>query len=58
MPHFIESLSMSEDRAVVSVSQLARWMLVAGLVVLGIVLYFIFAPDSRPVATPTIQEMP
>lgn len=49
---------MSEERDVVGVSELARWLLVVALVVIGVVLYFIFAPDSRPVATPTVQETP
>jgi hypothetical protein len=31
---------------------------VAILVVVGIVLYFTFAPDSRPVATPGTQDAP
>ena len=43
---------------VVGRAELARWLLVAALVVVGVVLYFIYAPDSRPVATPSIQETP
>jgi hypothetical protein len=49
---------MSEERAVVAGAELARWLLVVGLVVIGVILYFIYAPDSPPVATPTVQELP
>ena len=53
---FVESGPMSQERDVIGGSELARWLLVAALVVIGIALYFAFAPDSRPVATPSIQE--
>ncbi|HEY8256244.1 MAG TPA: hypothetical protein VIG08_01160 [Gemmatimonadales bacterium] len=49
---------MSDERMVVGGGEVARWLLVAALIVVGIVLYFVFAPDSRPVATPSIQEVP
>ncbi|MGH7525728.1 MAG: hypothetical protein ACREMX_03395 [Gemmatimonadales bacterium] len=35
---------------------LGRWLLVAALILIGIFLYFWFAPSSRPVAAPTVQE--
>ena len=47
---------MSDERTTVGGAELMRWLLVAALVVAGVALYFMFAPDSRPVATPTIQE--
>lgn len=49
---------MSDERMVVGGSEVARWLLVAALIVGGIVLYVVFAPDSRPVATPSVQESP
>jgi hypothetical protein len=49
---------MSEERATVSGSELARWVVIAVLVVLGLVLYFAYAPGSAGVATPTVQESP
>jgi hypothetical protein len=55
---FIEGPLMSEERTEVGGGEAARWLLVAVLIVVGVVLYFIFAPDSRPVATPSIQETP
>lgn len=49
---------MSDERTPAGSTGLGRWLLVAALVVIGVVLYFIFAPDSRPVATPSVQEVP
>ena len=49
---------MSDERTTVGGGELGRWLLVAALVVVGAVIYFIFAPDSRPVATPSVQEAP
>jgi len=49
---------MSDERTTVGGSELGRWLLVAALVVVGIVFYFIFAPASRPVAPPSLQEAP
>jgi hypothetical protein len=49
---------MTDERTEIRGADMARWLLVAALVVIGIALYFVFAPDSRPVATPSIQEAP
>ena len=49
---------MTDERTEIRSSEMGRWLLVAVLVVVGIVLYFVFAPDSRPVATPSVQEAP
>lgn len=49
---------MNEERAVVSKAEWARWLVVVALVVIGVALYFVYARDSRPVATPSIQENP
>lgn len=49
---------MTDERTETRGSEMWRWLLVAVLVVVGIVLYFVFAPDSRPVATPSVQEAP
>lgn len=49
---------MNDERRVVGGAEMGRWLLVAALVVIGVILYFIFAPDSRPVATPSVQEGP
>jgi hypothetical protein len=49
---------MSEERTTVGGGELGRWLLVVALVVVGVVLYFIFAPDSLPVVTPSLQEVP
>ena len=47
---------MTDERTEIRGTEMGRWLFVAALVVIGIVLYFVFAPDSRPVATPSIQE--
>ena len=49
---------MTDERTEIRGAEGARWLLVAVLVVIGVVLYFVFAPDSRPVATPSVQEAP
>jgi hypothetical protein len=56
--HDFEGAHMSDERTGLGGGEAARWLLVAVLVVVGVVLYFIFAPDSRPVAPPSIQETP
>jgi hypothetical protein len=55
---FSEGRLMNDERRVVGGAEMGRWLLVAALVVIGVILYFIFAPDSRPVATPSVQEGP
>ena len=47
---------MTDERTEIGGAESVRWLLVAALVVIGVVLYFVFAPDSRPVATPSVQE--
>ena len=33
-----------------------RWLLVAALILLGIALYFYFAPSSQPAAPPVVER--
>jgi hypothetical protein len=49
---------MDDDRASLSGSDLIRWMIVAAIIIAGIVLYFYFAPSSKPAVPPTVQESP
>jgi hypothetical protein len=49
---------MDDDRASLSGSDLIRWMIVAAIIIAGIVLYFYFAPSSKPAVPPTVQEAP
>ena len=45
-----------EERETVSIFELGRWMLPAAVIALGLLLYFIFAPRTRPIITPTTSE--
>ena len=47
---------MEQDRAVVTGSELIRWIIVAALIIVGIGLFFYFAPTSQPVVPPTVEE--
>jgi hypothetical protein len=49
---------MDDDRASLSGSELIRWMVVAAVIIAGIVLFFYFAPTSKPAVPPTVQESP
>jgi hypothetical protein len=49
---------MSQERIVARGSELVRWMLVAVVLVVGLVLYFIYAPTSTPPAPPAAHEAP
>ena len=58
LPLFRGGYFMTDERTEIRGADMGRWLLVAALVVIGIALYFVFAPDSRPVATPSVQEAP
>jgi uncharacterized BrkB/YihY/UPF0761 family membrane protein len=47
---------MDQDRVELSGSELIRWLLVAVLIIAGIVLFFYFAPSTRPVVPPSVEE--
>ena len=47
---------MDDDRVALSGSELIRWMIVAAIVIAGIGLFFYFAPASRPVVPPSVEE--
>jgi uncharacterized BrkB/YihY/UPF0761 family membrane protein len=49
---------MDDNRSVISGSELVRWVVVALLVIAGIVLFFYFAPSTRPAVPPSVQESP
>jgi uncharacterized BrkB/YihY/UPF0761 family membrane protein len=49
---------MDEDRATLSGSELLRWMIIALVVIAGIVLFFYFAPSTKPAVPPSVQESP
>lgn len=47
---------VKEERDTVSIFELGRWMLPAAVIALGLLLYFIFAPRTRTIVTPTTAE--
>lgn len=47
---------MDHEREVVTGSELIRWIIVAALIIVGIGLFFYFAPTTRPVVSPTVEE--
>lgn len=48
---------MDHDRTVLTGSELARWLIVAALIIAGIGLFFYFAPATDPVLPPSVQEL-
>ena len=49
---------MDDDRAALSGSELIRWVIVAAIIIAGIVLYFYFAPSTKPAVPSSVQESP
>jgi uncharacterized BrkB/YihY/UPF0761 family membrane protein len=47
---------MDHDRLELSGSELIRWLVVAVLIIAGIGLFFYFAPSTRPVVRPSVEE--
>jgi hypothetical protein len=47
---------MDQERAELSGSELIRWLVVAALIIVGIGLFFYFAPSSKPVVPPSVDE--
>jgi hypothetical protein len=49
---------MENDQVTLAGSELVRWMVVAALIIAGIGLYFYFAPSTKPVVPPSVEESP
>ena len=47
---------MNDERSLIRGSEAGRWIIVGLLILLGIGLYFKFAPSTRPVAPPVTPE--
>ena len=47
---------MKQERTAARGPQLGRWIFVAALLVIGLALYFIYAPTSEPPAPPAAHE--
>jgi uncharacterized BrkB/YihY/UPF0761 family membrane protein len=49
---------MDEDRIEMSGSELIRWLIVVVIIIVGIGLFFYFAPSTKPAVPPSVQEAP
>ncbi|HUR95243.1 MAG TPA: hypothetical protein VMY76_11700 [Gemmatimonadales bacterium] len=47
---------MNDLRTLARGPELGRWLIVAALLVLGLALYFLYAPKSEPPASPAVSE--
>ena len=47
---------MREERTVARGPELGRWIFVAALLLIGVALYFVYAPSSEPPARPESHE--
>ena len=47
---------MNESRSLARGPALGSWLIVAALLVLGLALYFVYAPQSEPPASPAVSE--
>ena len=47
---------MSDEATKISGAELGRWLVLAALILVGIVLYFRFAPSAGPVVHPVESE--
>ena len=47
---------MSEERTEIQTTELSRWLVLLGVILLGIVLYFWLAPRTDPVVHPVQSE--
>jgi uncharacterized BrkB/YihY/UPF0761 family membrane protein len=49
---------MDDDRIEMSGSELIRWLIVVAIIIVGIGLYYYFAPSTKPAVPPSVQEAP
>lgn len=47
---------MADERSRIPGAELGRWLFVAVLLLVGIVLYFRYAPHADPIVTPIMQD--
>lgn len=58
MAIFNRGRPMDQERTTLAGSELIRWLMLAAVIVAGIALFFYFAPSTRPVVPPSVQETP
>jgi len=49
---------MDEDRVTLAGSDLARWIVIAVIIIAGVGLFLYFAPSAKPAVPPTVEEVP
>jgi hypothetical protein len=49
---------MNQERMATRGPELGRWVLVGVLLLVGLVLFFLYAPESEPPAPPAVHEAP
>jgi hypothetical protein len=49
---------MENDQVTLAGSELVRWLVIAVLIVAGIGLFLYFAPSTKPVVPPSVEESP
>ena len=54
----IEGVRMNQERTVTRGAELGRWILVGLLLLIGLALFFLYAPGSEPPAPPGAHEAP
>jgi hypothetical protein len=47
---------MDNDRVTLSGAELVRWLVVAALIIAGIGLFLYFAPSTKPMIPPSVEE--
>ncbi|MEP6572938.1 MAG: hypothetical protein ABJD11_09585 [Gemmatimonadota bacterium] len=47
---------MAEDETRMTGAEFGRWLFLAGLLAIGVALYFVYATTTRPVIHPVISE--
>ncbi len=47
---------MADERSRIPGAELSRWLFVAILILVGIVLYFRYATHAEPIVTPIMQD--
>jgi hypothetical protein len=47
---------MADERSRIPAGELGRWLFVAALLIVGVILYFRYAPGAQPIVRPVTQD--